>query len=102
MDDFYFDYPTSRVARYFKAEVVSVLQDEDVSWMHILVRDQNSGVQFWVDVQKDGYWEFNQFIFDRTNVKDRWLEKFFSLEDVILEIDSVVEVLKWEQVQVTL
>lgn len=90
MDDFYFDYPVGRVARNFEPESIATVQDDDPEWVHVLVGDRNSGVQFWVDVS-NGYWEFNQTAFDRMNTRDRFMQEFFGSEDVILAVDTLMD-----------
>lgn len=93
LDGFFWEYPVLTLARGFEPEVLSDVPDEGDDWVHTLIGDKNSNVQFWVDITR-GYWEFNQVVFDRTNPRDRFLEKFYSCEDVILEIDSLVNKLE--------
>lgn len=90
LEGFFWEYPVSTVTRVFEPEVLSEVHDECKEWNHVLIGDKNSNVQFWVDVTQ-GYWEFNQFMFDRANSKDRFLEQFFNCEDVILAVDTLAE-----------
>lgn len=85
---FYYELPVEQVAR--NMDLVAVEARFEGEWGSVLVKDVNSGVQFRVDVDTDGRWEFNETIFSLMDDRDCWMRDFYRQEEVVLAVDDVI------------
>lgn len=87
-DTSYYDLPVEQVAMNMSLDVVETRFDGE--WGSVLIKDDNSGLQFWVTVNTDGSWEFNEWIFCLRDERDCWMRNFYQQEEVVLAVDDVI------------